>query len=57
MEEEAVSALKYYIQRIKEDKLVIAIMHDDRYDSIADGFINIKDGSMSVVKKQVDLVK
>ena len=32
-------------------------MHDDRYDSIADGFINIKDGSMSVVKKQVGLVK
>ena len=55
LEEEAILALKDYIQKIKKDKLIIAIMHDDRYDSIADGFINIKDCNMLIIKKQVDL--
>ena len=53
LEKEAVLALKDYIQRIKEDKLVIAIMHDDRYDSIADGFINIEDCHMQLSKSEL----
>lgn len=53
LEEEAVLALKDYIQKTKEDKLLIAIMHDDRYDSIADGFINIKDDHMFFIKRQL----
>lgn len=50
LEKEAIDSLKDYIEGIKKDKLIIAIMHDDRYDHIADGFINIIGENMEFYK-------
>ena len=50
LEKEAINSLKNYIESIKKNKLIIAIMHDDKYDNIADGFINIEDGNMKFSK-------
>lgn len=48
LEQEAITSLKEYINKLKNDKLIIAIMHDDSYDDISDGFIMIEDGKLKM---------
>lgn len=53
LDKEVVSELKDYINREKENRLIVSIMHDDSFDSIADGFIDIKDNKLGMVKEDV----
>lgn len=43
LDTDSVDNLMNYIEDVKDDKLIISIMHDDIYDGIADGFIYIED--------------
>lgn len=43
LDSEAIYELKNYIEKEKNNKLILLIMHDDSFDNIADGFIFIED--------------
>ena len=43
LDSEAIYKLKNYVEKEKNNKLILLIMHDDSFDNIADGFISIKD--------------
>ena len=43
LDSEAIYELKNYVEKEKNNKLILLIMHDDSFDNIADGFIFIED--------------
>lgn len=46
LEKETVAALKTYIQSEKSNRLLIAVMHDDGFDALADGLWHIANGKI-----------
>ncbi len=46
LEVDAIAVLKDYIYSNKDNKVIIAIMHDDSFDDIADNIFTIKEGEM-----------
>lgn len=46
LETQAISLLKEYIEKEKNNKLIVVITHDENYNELADGIMEIKDKSV-----------
>lgn len=46
LETQAISLLKKYIEKEKNNKLIVVITHDENYNELADGIMEIKDKSV-----------
>lgn len=51
LESEAIRLLADKIAALKSQKLILAIMHDDQYDHLADGIFEIREGRCERVEK------